>query len=129
MKDSLPSDQSNAWKSALAESTGQWAFVLSISRRMVFTLQCVRDGIGAKPFYKGESTILGVRSGHWIPCMSAIMKRGLVEHVEKDGSMHYVLTPAGQCVVQLLEYAGLMQPMAKPVNIPAPVVKLRRKRA
>lgn len=124
-----PDEMSSDWKAALAESTGNWAFVLTISRRMVFTLQCVRDGIGAKYFYEGAPTILGPRSGHWIPSMSSVMKRGLVDHVGPDGNRRYVLTPAGECVVRLLEYAGLMQPKVKPVEQPAPVVKLRRKRA
>jgi hypothetical protein len=125
----MTDEERTTWKHALAEATGNWAFVLSISRRMVFTLRCVRDGDHGGVFLRGESTILGRTSGQWIPAVGSLMKRGLVIHTVSDEGSRYTLSPAGECVCKLLEYAGLMDAKRDPVILPAPEVKVRKRRA
>ena len=100
------------WQQQFANSVGNWAFVLTLSRRMVFVLEFIRDNKTNEqnPFLKGTASILGPRSGHWIPCYNSVQKRGLVEHWVRDGRSSYRLTPAGEAVCKLCEYAGVMSP-------------------
>jgi hypothetical protein len=89
------------WRKALADSTGQWAFVLSLSRRMIGMLQIVRD-----------CTYAGIVNGNTAHAtMRCLEHRGLVRFELKIGTPYggkWELTPAGECVLQLLEFANLL---------------------
>lgn len=96
------------WKSRLAESTGQWAFVLSLSRRMISALELI---------CASESQLqLGM---HFATVFRALERRGLVEFKLRDHvtECRWELTAAGECVVQLLKHAGQFKKLsvAKPV--------------
>jgi hypothetical protein len=89
------------WKKRLAESTGQWAFVLTLSRRMIWMLQIVRDCE-----YSGV-----VNATSSLATLRCLQNRGLVIFELKLGTPYggkWSLTPAGESAVQLCEYAGVM---------------------
>lgn len=107
------------WQRNLAAHTGQWAFVLSLSRNMVFVLRQVRDNTftWSKPGARQEQRKLreqcGIRYDIFVPGIKSLINRGLVQHIErpKDAPMEvpsFVLTPAGIAVCYLLVYAELM---------------------
>lgn len=94
------------WQAALAASTGQWAFVLTLSRRMIDALHIVRDCPNQ----------LWLGSAYTTPMLS-LVRRGLIAFrlaSLKDTPSHlailnrYELTPAGESVVKLLEYAKVL---------------------
>jgi hypothetical protein len=93
--------KSERWKKQLADSTGQWAFVLTLSRRMIWMLQIVRDCE-----YSG---LVNAQSS--FATLKCLERRGLVNFELKLGTPYggkWDLTPAGECVVKLCEYAGVM---------------------
>ncbi len=109
---------SEVWKQALAEHTGQWAFVLSISRRMVYFLTIIRDGEYHK---SGNAPVkIGSPRNHFVSTTGCLEARGLIERVHKTRAeiifgqekpytyLDWKLTPAGQLVCQLLVFANLM---------------------
>jgi hypothetical protein len=107
MKKSAP----DLWKRKLADSTGQWAFVLTLSRRMIWMLQIVRD-----------CTLWGIvnaNSSHHT--LLSLERRGLVEFKldlrQPHGGMWY-LTPAGEHIVKVLEFADVMDKKKLPLNDP-----------
>lgn len=93
------------WQQALTDYTGRWAFVLSLSKRMIFGLECIRD---AKPLER--------ETGHFIPILKSLERRGLVEHwnMPADPAIYtgprwgWKITPAGDAVCTLLVLAGQM---------------------
>lgn len=106
------------WKEALASSTGQWAFVLSLSRTMVFFLAIIRDGTYFDAAQNDEARItrFHVRN-RFISGTNSLKNRGLIEEVLETYEIHgkkewrvanWILTPAGEAVCQLLVFAGLM---------------------
>ncbi len=107
------------WRSQLAEATGKWAFVLSLSKRMVFFLNLVRDDVYSWSRDEEVSHYHGFAEhrNHFIGGISALRTRGLVEPVfeqyQHNGKTEvrtktYRLTPAGEAVCRLCEYVGLM---------------------
>lgn len=89
------------WQQKLADSTGQWAFVLTLSRRMIWMMQVVRDC--------DYSGIVNANVSHIT--LTRLESRGLVIFKFKKEAPFggkWELTPAGECIVKLLEFAGLM---------------------
>jgi hypothetical protein len=105
-----PNDD-RSWQQKLSESTGQWAFVLTLSRRMIFALGLVRDGTWRGAERPNPGSILGRHGGGFVAAVHPLISRGLVWHKwpEPKGN-YYGLTPAGEAVCRLLEYAGLLAP-------------------
>lgn len=121
----------SSWKTAFAEHTGQWAFALTISRRMVFFLRVIRDG---HYFETPASTEIGSPMRTFIATNASLVSRGLIERVQRPTNVYrgvqqygtdYKLTPAGECVCKLLELAGLLEEQKPAVTLPP--VKVRRR--
>ncbi len=128
------------WRAQLAEATGKWAFVLSLSKRMIFFLTIVRDEAYTWSRDEEISHYPGFSDhrNHFIGGISALRNRGLVEPVfeqyQHDGktavrTKTYRLTPAGEAVCKLCEYVGLMKEWKPPVVLPAARVVARKGRA
>lgn len=98
------------WQNAFTSYTTGTAFSIGLSHDQVSLMAYV----GAGKYDQWSS-----RSGHhtFIPCVHALIRRGLVEHnpVMKAGlpknvkaKWVYRLTPAGKHVLELLKLAGLV---------------------
>jgi hypothetical protein len=99
------------WKRKLADSTGQWAFVLTLSRRMIWMLQIVRD-------CTYEGLVNANSSQH---TLQSLEKRGLVQfelNLAKPYGGKWDLTPAGEHIVKVLEFAGVMDKTKISMNDP-----------
>ena len=102
-----------AWQESLKAYTGQWAFVLNLSRRMVYFLTLIRD----KKYYSSwdERDKCGMRM-HFVSSCGSLRERGLIEKVVvmrdygrgPTETIDYKLTPAGIVVCKLLVMAELM---------------------
>lgn len=105
------------WQQALAEHTGQWAFVLTLSRRMVFFLTLIRDGDYWRSYDRDRAALYGRHRNHFISANGSLEQRGLIVRVsmkrklsngEEIDAINYKLTPAGVVVCRLLVWAGVM---------------------
>jgi hypothetical protein len=126
VSEQLPTEgESTAWKVAFQEYTGQWAFVLSLSRRMVFFLRIIRDG----QYWDDPCPGVNHPRNQFIVGTGTLERRGLIKAIYKTEKFkgedvtrlaNWELTPAGELVCELMVLAGLM---------PAAVKKQRRRAA
>lgn len=96
-----PRHKAHPWQVALAEATGQWAFVLTLSRRMVNMLSVVK--------HADFPGLINSNAHGTFHTMQSLERRGLVRFELKIGTPFggkWVLTPAGKCALKLLEYAA-----------------------
>ena len=100
------------WRNKLKGHTGQWAFVLTLSRRMCEQLAFLRE-IDGKEWPAGGNDSFP----HWVTSNRCLTERGLIEHLPRPEGVPtmkwnpYRITPAGRAVLDLLVYAGVI---AKP---------------
>lgn len=130
------------WQDRLRSFSMKTSFVVTLSKAMLESLCAVADGVQwDRSLYHGNIHW----PDNWIGAERALGKRGLVrrmtdeEKVKKQGKHRTflefaekvprgelqwcVLTPAGECVVQLLKYAGLF------VEADAAISKKSRRKA
>lgn len=107
------------WQSKFSDTVSTVAFHLTLSKRMVYTLELVAINNIHKCHDEGFN--------HLVPAIRSLIERGLVQRHELPESYakmdmcekshvyarhrFYTLTPAGEHVVELLKLAGILRPV------------------
>lgn len=111
-----------SWQQCFSSKVTSVAFSLTLSRQMILALQICRHYSRGK-MDKGQD--LNTDFSRFIPAVHAVMRRGLVEHHDKDPDYlkwipdkrseydrthrYYTVTEAGEHIYQLCVLAGLIQ--------------------
>jgi hypothetical protein len=114
-KSNAPSEVQN-WRAAFQSSAMRTSFCLALSQPMLEFLCAVAEGVRwDRALYYQQYGI--AKPDNWLAASHALQKRGLIgphapvqlagTNEEWCGRSNWVLTPAGEALVQLLKVAGI----------------------
>lgn len=96
------------WRAAFQATVMRTGMVLSLTQPMIEFLCATADGVRWDRAFEGGNA----RQSNWLATGAALEKRGLIRHTGKADTgriedAFWSLTPAGQCVVDLLKEVGV----------------------